>query len=74
MSRDFMTPHRINFLQKVMINKEKLFGKFSSTTTQQEKDAIWKSILESCVQDGAVQWAKKNVADIKKNVWGYIEK
>jgi hypothetical protein len=60
-------------LQRVSVEKDRLFGKFSSTLTAEDKDKIWKSIRDACVQDGALMWANKTAEDLRKNTWGYMK-
>lgn len=58
---------REQFLQLVLEKKDQLFGKFSSTLTNDKKKELWDDIRKTLVNAGVVQYANKSAEDLRKS-------
>lgn len=77
MNREIVMSNRnlkkISFLRKILENKDILFGKFSGSLTQNDKQKKWEEIREFAVSIGLIT-NDKNYTFVRNNTWGNIRK
>src|SRR5262249_49668098 len=68
--RSMTEDQRVIFLRLICENKEKLFGKFSATLTDAEKQQIWNDIINTCVDRyGFHPSPGKSWHEVRDQVW-----